>query len=344
MGDRVERERRIALLLPVHFELVGRRVAGLSANVSRHGIYVRTDEILPIGDVIELGISLPSGRLIPISARVAHRLDEKMATRLGRFPGIGLAFIDRDTSALTTLANMIDHVGGEVCAPARSSNPPRILIAESDQRLLDRMTTILDDAGYMVENAANGVEAYALCLERRPDLVLCAERIPLMSGSAIATKLARDGFDIPMLFVEKPFTEGELCSRVEQAFAEHQSRQRPASLQVGLGDMSLGALLSFLEGARKTGLVTATRGNLKIELRVREGRIIDVTPTTRATAREQVLDLLDWIEGTFEFHARVVDGNGDIGCSISRLLLDHARLQDHLMEVTTAVRPGPMFR
>jgi len=344
MGERVERERRIALLLPVHFELVGRRVAGLSANLSRHGIYVRTDEVLPIGDVIDLNIVLPNDRLIHVGGRVVHRLDAKMATRLGRFPGMGLAFVGDSTTALGDLAQMIEEVGGEVSAPIRSSDPLRILIAESDARLLDRMTTTLDDAGYLVDSAANGVEAYSLCLERRPDLVLCSERMPLMSGTAIAKKLAREGFNIPLMFVSKPFTEEELCSRVEQALLEHQARLRPASLQVGLAEMSLGALLSFLEVGRKTGIVTASRAQLKIELHVREGRIVRVVPTAGATERDQLMDLLGWIDGSFEFHAGPVEASDESGHSISRLLLDHARLQDHLMEATTAVRRGPVLR
>ena len=338
MGGRVERERRIALLLPVHFEWLGNRVTGLAGNVSRRGIYVRTDEQVPIGEIAELGIALPNSRLVHIVARAAHRLEAGTATSLGRFAGVGFEFLERRTSAVRALAETIDQVAGEVSAPIDSAQQIRVLVADADPRLLDRMTTILDDAGCIVKTASNGLEAFSACTESRPDLILCAECMPIMDGEALQAQLDEDGMDVPVRFIRKPFTDVELCSQVASAVDEQRSRPRRPSLKVNLREMSLGALLSFLEGARKTGIVTAQRHGLAVELRLREGRIVDASAGTALSGRKCVLDLLDWIEGVFEFHAGPVDDEDQIGCSISRLLLDHAQLQDDLMEAQTAVR------
>ena len=329
MAERVERERRIALLLPVHLELLGRRVAGLAANISRRGIYVRTEEEVPLGDVVELAIALPSGHLIHVVGRAVHRLDARSARKLGRFAGVGFQFLPDATGELHLLARMVDQGAGEPCAPLRSTQPLRILIAESDSRLLARMTTILDEAGYLVESASNGVEAYSLCLERRPDLLLCAERIPLMNGPAIVAKLAREGVHIPTSFVHKPFTDEELRDRVEATLAELRDRARPRE--------SLASLLSAIEASRKSGIITASQGSVEVELRVRDGRIVRVAPASPTEGRQRVLDLLQWTGGRFEFQPATISDADEVGCSISRLLFDHARLQDHLMEATTSV-------
>jgi CheY-like chemotaxis protein len=335
MAERVERERRIALQLPVHLELLGRRVAGLAANISRRGIYVRIDEEVPLGEVVELAIALPSGRLLHVVARAVHRLDARTARKLGRFAGVGFQFLPDAMGELHNLARLIDQAaGGEPCAPLRSTQPLRILIAESDARLLSRMTTILDDAGYLVESASNGVEAYSLCLERRPDLLLCAERIPLMSGQAVAAKLARDGVNIPTSFVHKPFTDADLRDRVEAALQEVRDQSTAGA--------SLAALLSSLEASRKSGIVTVSRGSVRVELRVRDGSIVRVAPASKTAARQRILDLLEWSDGRFEFQPASISDADEVGCSISRLLFDHARLQDHLMEVTTSVWQATM--
>src|SRR5262245_14925022 len=163
METRIERERRISLLLPVEFECDGQRVTGLAGNISKTGIYVRTEAMVPAGWVLKLRIALPRGQSVRISARVVHVLAPDTAHALGRYAGIGFAFTDGDTPARRMLAETIDEVAGEATP---SFGPARVLIAESDARLLDRMATILGDAGYDVETVSNGVEAYEVCLSR----------------------------------------------------------------------------------------------------------------------------------------------------------------------------------
>ena len=334
MAKRTDRERRIGILLPVEYERLGQRVTGMAGNISRHGIYVRTDAFMPIGEIVELGIALPRGMTVKIVARAVHSLEARTAHSLGRFAGIGFKFIDQETPEMQAVAEMIDEVAGEVSAPLCDS-PVRLVVANSDPRLLDRMATVLGEAGYAVEAATNGLEAYGICLERAPEIVIACEDMPIMGGHALAEQLAQDKLDVSVLFPKKPFTDEDLCAQVARMISER--RARPG-LRASLREMSLGALLSFLEQSRKTGLVTAKRGKLMVQLCVREGRIVDVTRKRGVDPRAKLLDLLDWTDGVFEFHAEPVEGEDQVQWSTTKLLMEHARTRDELMEAPTAVR------
>jgi CheY-like chemotaxis protein len=337
MSTRAERERRIGLLLPVEFERLGKRTTGMAGNISRGGIYVRTEELVPPGEIVELGIALPRGFTVRVMSRAIHTLEPEAAHALGRYAGIGFRFLDEDTPALRAIAEMIDDVAGEVCAAAGSEGGQqvRIVVADGDERLLDRKATVLGDAGYVVEAVANGVEAFSACLERSPEIVLAAEDMPIMDGPTLAQQIAQDKLDVSVVFVKMPFTDEDLCAQVATALAQRRSRP---SLRASLREMSLGALLSFLDSSKKTGTVSAVRGDVLIELRVREGRIVNVIPSGGKEPRERLLDLLDWTDGVFEFHAGAVDDEDQVQWSTTRLLLEHARTRDELMEATTAVR------
>lgn len=333
MAKRADRERRIGILLPIEFERLGQRVTGMAGNISRNGIYMRTETFMPVGEIVELGISLPKGMMVKVVGRAVHSLERRTAHSLGRYAGIGFHFIDQNTPALEAIAEMIDEIAGEVSAPL-CDKPIRLVLAHGDARMLDRMATVLGEAGYAVEAHSNGVEAYAACLQQSPEIVIASEDMPIMDGAALAAQITQEKLDVSVLFVSRPFTDEELCAQVARLIGER--RARPA-LRVNLREMSLGALLSFLEQGRKTGTVTALRGDVLIELRVREGRIVYVTGEKGDDPRTRLLDLLDWTYGVFEFHAGPVQEEDQVRWSTSKLLFEHARTRDELMEQDTAV-------
>jgi CheY-like chemotaxis protein len=339
MGDRVERKRRIALFVPVHFEWDGHRETGLSTDISRTGIYVRTDAAISVGQTLSLSLAArPGNGLIEITARAVHVLEGDAAIALARFPGVGFEFADSRAGQLSAVAELVEEAIRKRSASMLSLSGRRILVADSEPRVLSRMTTILDNAGCIVETASNGVEAYSICLERQPDLVVCDEKLPIMDGKALEARLASDGLQVAVTFARKPFADIELCSRVSCALNKQDSVGDTASLEVGLDEMSLGSLLSFVEAGRKTGIIVASRGTLRAELRVREGRIVSVRPAGDRTGRERLMQLLDWTSGVFKFHTCSVEDEDQVECSIARLLMEHARVQDEIMDKSTAVR------
>jgi CheY-like chemotaxis protein len=227
------------------------------------------------------------------------------------------------------------------------------LVADASSRLLDRLATTLGDMGIAVFTAPDGAAAFALCQEHRPELVLLGENLPLMDSWAVTAQLdgaIRAGevtvlllseappdhrslrehpLDPALHWLGKPFTDGELQTRVRALLA---TRTPPPHLRVRLDEMSLGTMLAFFEREQKSGIITAARGNERMSVGISGGRIARVAADD---PRGALHAMLDWDEGELEFRACEMPPSNVIDCSISRFLLDHARL---LEERETAVR------
>jgi len=80
-----------------------------------------------------------------------------------------------------------------------------VLVVEDDSDALDLITTILEDAGYDVLRAANGLEALARLAERRGrcDLILLDLMMPVMNGWDFRRKQREVGAlaDIPVILM-----------------------------------------------------------------------------------------------------------------------------------------------
>ena len=84
------REPRVVATFNVAYERLGKRVVVQSEDVSRRGLFLRTIDFLPVGDVLELEIKVGGGDLaVTVVSRVAHVLSEPAARSLGREPGMG---------------------------------------------------------------------------------------------------------------------------------------------------------------------------------------------------------------------------------------------------------------
>lgn len=59
-------------------------------NIGRRGLFVRTEQILDQGALVEVRVHLPGvGDAIPIRAEVVHRMTREQAREVGAEPGIG---------------------------------------------------------------------------------------------------------------------------------------------------------------------------------------------------------------------------------------------------------------
>jgi diguanylate cyclase (GGDEF)-like protein/PAS domain S-box-containing protein len=134
---------------------------------------------------------------------------------------------------------------------------------------------------------------------------------------------------------------GEALRAADEAmYAEKRSRHESKMLSGDLAQVSLASVLSFLEAEKKTGEVVVL-GMQTGRLRLRDGRPIAVSMDGRSDASpfDLVMDLLDWLRGQFEFQrGDDPDITGDLGMSVTALLLEHARRKD---EARRASSPPP---
>jgi DNA-binding response OmpR family regulator len=110
-----------------------------------------------------------------------------------------------------------------------------VLIVDDEPMIVDVLRTYLQDDGFRVVHAADGVRAVALALEVRPDIVLLDLNLPKLSGLEVLRAI-RVASDVPVImvttrgheidrivglevgaddYVSKPFSAREVVARVK---------------------------------------------------------------------------------------------------------------------------------
>ncbi len=114
--------------------------------------------------------------------------------------------------------------------------PATILIVDDEEFIVDLLATLLEDEGYRVLRAFNGVEALRHLEHERPALMLTDNMMPRMSGLELVRYLhANPHLAVPVImmsavlltppprppivFVRKPFDLDRLLATIEQQLA-----------------------------------------------------------------------------------------------------------------------------
>lgn len=184
--DRRERNPRLPVGFSVTYGSAGALRQAIAANFSCGGIFLETDEKLPLDAVIELTFRLPQKEeTFTLQGRVVHCQERDTAT--GRPAGLGLQFIQLDEalkrSLLTSLAEMEKAGVQEWKTPAA---PPQVEavfrqeIGEEVIRMISTFTKLGEQADYYailgVKRNASGTEIqqayHRFCRQFHPDLFL----------------------------------------------------------------------------------------------------------------------------------------------------------------------------
>ncbi len=91
-----------------------------------------------------------------------------------------------------------------------------ILVVDDDTSLQKTLTAILEDDGYAVDIAGDGVDALTVLTNRRPDLILLDVGMPRMDGFAFAEELGRRGLHpgIPIVVVTADGNARQKATRI----------------------------------------------------------------------------------------------------------------------------------
>lgn len=337
--------------LPVEVIANGKKLRAVSQDLSAFGMFVRMSPPLPTGSVVQLVIS-PNGQRLVTSGVVTHSLGDVEARTLGRAQGIGVMFRDpvrpADEQFGAAVHRLLEH---------HASNQPtadiRIVVADPQTRLLERLSTALDNAGFSVATATNGLEAIGACLSRTPDVVLIERVMPVVDGLHVLQEMGRhaelasvpvmmmgeDASDLSRLqafqlgamdYIPKPFTVLEVIIRARRWARVSQRDTERVVLRGALSELALPSLLTMFEQERKSGQLTLTREEAVAWLDFVEGKIVRARSSELdADSRAVLMYVLDWPDGFFELAAGTpAVATPELEGSVTHFLLEHARLRD----------------
>jgi len=337
--------------LPVEIISGGKKVRAVSQDLSPFGMFIRLSPPLPAGEVIQVVIA-PNGQRHVMTGQVTHSLNDIDARALGRFPGIGVLFREpmrpQEQAFLDAIGRLLER--HDLSRPVADL---RILVADPQTRILERLSTALGGAGFVVATATNGIEAIGSCLSRTPDVALIERDMPVVDGLHVLQEMGRHGelASVPVMmmsanatdlarlqafqlgaadFIPKPFTVLEVILRARRWARTHQRDTERVVLRGTLAEINLPTLLQMFEQEKKSGTLSLTRDQLAAWVDFVDGRIVRARSSeAEGNGKDIVLKVLDWRHGYFELTAGVpTSGKIELEDSITHLLLEHARLRD----------------
>jgi len=316
-------------------------------DISRSGMFVATAPVL-VGTPVLVSLE-HNGSRVSNPARVTHNLTPDEARALCRTPGIGLAFHEPvDVAFAVAIENLLRR------ARTRQPHQFHMVVADSELRVLERLSTALDAAGFSVATASNGLELFGACLRQKPDVVLVDRATPMVDGFQLIERLATDDrlSSIPVVVtttepgdiepafqrgaadvILKPFALVEAIARVRRV-AETPKRAEHVLLTGSISELGIASVLTMMELEKKTGRLVASNGHAAW-IDIVDGRIVDAGWSLGTShPRAVVLALLDWQQGTFKLVAAPTRrSDSQLAMPVTHLILEQARLRDEAARV-----------
>jgi len=235
---------------------------------------------------------------------------------------------------------------------SRPDDELRIVVADPSTRLLERLSTALDNAGFSVAAATNEKKALGAALSRRTDVVLAARTMPVLDGIALLEEMGRheELAGVPVIlvddaatdlmrleaftlgaadFIPKPFTALEVILRARRLARVHRRESDRVLLRGSIEHLGLPSLLAMLEQDRKSGILRLTCDEVVAWLTFVDGRLTRARASdARTESYTTLMRVLSWTRGYFELSAGAAEGEREIDSTVTHLLLEHARISD----------------
>lgn len=141
----------------------------------------------------------------------------------------------------TANAKDVNHDGSIHMNPPPRRNTrqiSRVLIVDDEPAIRETLSDLLEEEGFVVTRARDGLEALHLVESRVFDLVVSDIKMPRLDGASLARQLRRQGLPIPIVlmsavyadvdlagisFIPKPFDFDVFLRRVREALASGSS-------------------------------------------------------------------------------------------------------------------------
>jgi len=230
--------------ITIEAETSGSVQEAYSYDISLGGLYVNTDQLLPIGTIVKVDI-FPKGAIEPLAlqAHVVHVEDNKDPS--ARF-GMGLEFIEltseqedelkdfltsaiisaryreipnNDTPILAPESLWPDTSGAAAMASFAQSNK-NVLIIEDDEAVRRMLSHLLTAMGFLSISAADGSSALVLFGSESFALVVADCLLPDYRGPELIAKLRQINHQTPILAISGLFRTKHQRLVFEQAGAD----------------------------------------------------------------------------------------------------------------------------
>lgn len=169
----VQRAPRCDLILKVAFEHLGQLQDDYLTNIGSGGIFLRTPLPLPVGQSLQLTISLPTGEPLDVEGEVAWTSSERKT----EVQGVGIAFRNLDAGTKARLELLV-KARETAAVPSKQKVPVHLLLQENNQILREIFSYELykfsRTQGWELElsHAENGDGTMKLLKARRANLAI----------------------------------------------------------------------------------------------------------------------------------------------------------------------------
>jgi len=203
---------------------------------------------------------------------------------------------------------------------------PRVLIVDDEKSIRETLIEILEYEKYSVDQAADGMEAWAMLEKNKYDVVLCDIRMPKMDGLELLEKVMTEGSQIPFVMIS---AHGTIETAVEATKkGAFDFIQKPPDLNR--------LLITLRNALDRTELVQETK-----KLRKKVNKAYDIIGESKA-----ILEIKETIEKVAPTDARVMimGENGTGKELVARWLHEKSnRSTGDLVEVNCAAIPSELI-